>query len=294
MEIMVLGTGAGEGYPNAWCACRNCSYAREHGGRNLRANSSILIDGKLLIDMTESALNNAVRFGVSLAPVKTLLITHAHSDHFVANQLWKRYFPSAYRPFTEDELCERKGAPCVTTLPMLDIFGTRFVGEVIRAAGDLPEENEEYHFSFHPVRGLETFQTDGYSVTALPARHGPEGFTLNYIVEKDGASLLYSSDTGGYDEKAWEVIARRRFTCVMVEATSGKMPASEEAHHMNLDKLEVFFRRLQELGCLAPGSGCYLTHMSPHWTPPHDILAPIMEQKGVDVAYDGQVIRTEA
>ena len=294
MEIMVLGTGAGEGYPNAWCACRNCSYAREHGGRNLRANSSILIDGKLLIDMTESALNNAVRFGVSLAPVKTLLVTHAHSDHFVANQLWKRYFPSAYRPFTEDELCERKGAPCVTPLPMLDIFGTRFVGEAIRSAGDLPEENEEYHFSFHPVRGLETFQTDGYSVTALPARHGPEGFTLNYIVEKDGASLLYSSDTGGYDEKAWEVIARRRFTCVMVEATSGKMPASEEAHHMNLDKLEVFSRRLQELGCLAPGSGCYLTHMSPHWTPPHDLLAPIMEQKGVDVAYVGQVIRTEA
>ncbi len=51
MKLTFLGTGAGETYPGYWCECPHCTYARKHRGKNLRTNSSMVIDEELLIDM---------------------------------------------------------------------------------------------------------------------------------------------------------------------------------------------------------------------------------------------------
>ncbi len=172
MKLVVLGTGAGESYPGLWCTCRNCTYARTHGGKNIRANSSVLIDDRLMIDMPESALRNAIQYGRSLASVKTLLVTHPHIDHFAPNHLWERNYPTAFKGMAEDELFEKRGAPCTAPLPELQIYGTRFVREAIERAEDLEQPWHEYHFAFHEVSGGMKFTADGYLVTALAARAG--------------------------------------------------------------------------------------------------------------------------
>lgn len=290
INITVLGSGAGEGYPDPFCSCQNCSYARSRGGRNLRDNSAVLIDGRLMIDMTESALRNAVRYRIPLEPVRTLLVTHPHTDHFVPNQLWKRLYPSEFDAYDEAGLSAKKGAPCVRPLPMLDIYGTSFAGEAIRRAEDLSGPDSAYHFAFHEIKGGDCFAADGYAVIALAARHGEAGYSVNYIIEKNGTRLLYASDTGGYDEKTWETVLGKRYDGVMLEATCGEMPLPELAGHMNLSKAEAFIERLRGHNCLAEKAAVYLTHLSPHWTPPHDLLVPAMEQKGIGVAYDGQTI----
>lgn len=288
MKITFLGTGAGEGYPDPWCGCRNCSYARSHGGKNLRDSSALLVGGELMIDMTSAALRNAVRYGISLNHVRTLLITHPHTDHFTPDHLWLRGYPPEYDAFSEEELAEKKGAPCVTPLPMLDIYGTSFTGQAIAEARDIQPDYSRYHFAFHQTKGGESFAANGWNVTVLAAHHGPaEGFAVNYILEKDGKSLLYASDTGGYSDETWAEIYRHQLCCVILEGTFGRMPAAEDAHHMNLEKDERFFERLRANGCLAEGVKLLLTHMSPHWTPPHDVLAPLMAEKGIIVAYDG-------
>ena len=51
MKLTFLGTGAGETYPGYWCECPHCTYARKHRGKNLRTNSSMVIDEELLIDI---------------------------------------------------------------------------------------------------------------------------------------------------------------------------------------------------------------------------------------------------
>lgn len=291
MKMVVLGTGAGESYPGLWCTCRNCTYSREHGGKNVRGSSSLLIDGKLLIDMPGSALHNAARFGVSLAEVETLLVTHPHTDHFSPNHLWERNYPNQFRGFKEEELVAKKGAPCVSPLPNMEIFGTSFVKEAIARAEDLSLPAEEYHFCFHEIRGGSQFESSGFSVTAIAARHGEPGYTVNYIIEKGGACLLYASDTGGYGQEGYDELFRHNFHCVFVEATMGETPAPALSGHMNLEKAEEFINRLRIYGCLAQNCQIYLTHLSPHWTPPHDILAPMMKQKGIGVAYDGEFIQ---
>lgn len=293
MEIVVLGTGAGESYPGLWCACENCSYARTHGGKNIRGNCSVLIDGVLMIDMPDSALHNAARFGVSLAEVRGLLVTHPHTDHFAPDHLWERNYPNELDVLPREEIVNRRSVPCALPLPCMDIYGTHFVGEAIARAGDVTLPPEEYHFSFHKIQGGDSFETCGYTVTALTAEHGCAGYTVNYIVEKDGLSLLYASDTGGYREDVAETIFRRRFQCVFLETTMGNIPISGRSGHMNLESAEKFLDRLKERGSITEGTQIYLTHLSPHWTPPHDILAPAMEQKGIGVAYDGQTIRVE-
>ena len=50
MEIKILGSGGGEGYPALFCGCEHCNAARKAGGKSLRSLSQTLIDGKLLID----------------------------------------------------------------------------------------------------------------------------------------------------------------------------------------------------------------------------------------------------
>ena len=67
MKLTFLGTGAGETYPGYWCECPHCTYARKHRGKNLRTNSSMVIDEELLIDMGPSCFDNAARFGVNLS-----------------------------------------------------------------------------------------------------------------------------------------------------------------------------------------------------------------------------------
>ena len=51
MKLTFLGTSAGESYPAIWCDCENCTYAREHGGKNIRMNTGSMIDDDILLDM---------------------------------------------------------------------------------------------------------------------------------------------------------------------------------------------------------------------------------------------------
>jgi hypothetical protein len=34
----------------------------------------------------------------------------------------------------------------------------------------------------------------------------------------------------------------------------------------------------------------YITHVAPHWCPPHDEYSPMLEAKGMKLAYDGLVL----
>ena len=83
MKITFLGTSAGESYPAIWCDCENCTYARQHGGRNIRMNTGTMIDSDVLMDMNSCGFYTAARLGVSLTGVRHLLVTHPHADHLL-------------------------------------------------------------------------------------------------------------------------------------------------------------------------------------------------------------------
>ena len=90
MQITFLGTGAATAVPLPFCSCPTCRAAREQGGKDLRTRSALLINDDLLIDCGADAVSLAHRLGKDLTRVRTLLVTHAHGDHFDPGHLVTR------------------------------------------------------------------------------------------------------------------------------------------------------------------------------------------------------------
>ena len=79
MEVVLLGTAGAGGRPNAFCTCTLCTAALAAG--DVRAQTSALVDGRLLLDCGPEVPLAAMRLGRSLAGVRHLLVTHSHPDH---------------------------------------------------------------------------------------------------------------------------------------------------------------------------------------------------------------------
>ncbi|KOV98327.1 adenosylcobinamide kinase [Streptomyces sp. NRRL B-1140] len=75
VELTLLGTGAPAGLPRPDCPCAACAAAL---GPDVRAATSLLVDGALLLDLTPGAAFAAARAGRSLTGVRQVLLSHPH------------------------------------------------------------------------------------------------------------------------------------------------------------------------------------------------------------------------
>ena len=282
MKLTFLGTGAGETYPGYWCECPHCTYARKHRGKNLRTNSSMVIDEELLIDMGPSCFDNAARFGVNLSKLKTLLVTHPHEDHLYPQHLHWRNTDESLLPLTYVEKM-RHGGPRFTDIPQLNIYGNSFVMETLRKSLD---DMEELKINLHEIREGKEEKTDGYRILPVRGNHGSQrGFSHSYIIRKDGKTLLYALDSGSYDEDQFALIQEYQYDAVIMEGTTGLN--EQYGGHMCLMNNIRIRERLKENKCLRENSRFLLTHLSPHWCPPHDWYESIVASEGLELAYDG-------
>lgn len=282
MKLTFLGTGAGEGYPGYWCECPHCTYARKHRGKNLRTNSSMVIDEELLIDIGPSCFDNAARFGVNLSKLKTLLVTHPHEDHLYPQHLHWRNTDESLLPLTYVEKM-RHGGPRFTDIPQLNIYGNSFVMETLRKSLD---DMEELKINLHEIKEGKEEKTDGYRILPVRGNHGSQqGFSHSYIIQKDGKTLLYALDSGSYDEDQFALIQEYQYDAVIMEGTTGLN--EQYGGHMCLVNNIRIRERLKENKCLRENSRFLLTHLSPHWCPPHDWYESIVASEGLELAYDG-------
>lgn len=282
MKLTFLGTGAGEGYPGYWCECPHCTYARKHRGKNLRTNSSMVIDEELLIDMGPSCFDNAARFGVNLSKIKTLLVTHPHEDHLQPQHLYWRNTDESLLPLTYVEKM-RHGGPRFTDIPQLNIYGNSFVMETLRKSLD---DMEELKINLHEIKEGKEEKTDGYRILPVRGNHGSQrGFSHSYIIQKDEKTVLYALDSGSYDEDQFALIQEYQYDAVIMEGTTGLN--EQYGGHMCLVNNIRIRDRLKENKCLRENSRFLLTHLSPHWCPPHDWYESIVASEGLELAYDG-------
>lgn len=282
MKLTFLGTGAGEGYPGYWCECPHCTYARKHRGKNLRTNSSMVIDEELLIDIGPSCFDNAARFGVNLSKIKTLLVTHPHEDHLQPQHLYWRNTDESLLPLTYVEKM-RHGDPRFTDIPQLNIYGNSFVMETLRKSLD---DMEELKINLHEIKEGKEEKTDGYRILPVRGNHGSQqGFSHSYIIQKDEKTVLYALDSGSYDEDQFALIQEYQYDAVIMEGTTGLN--EQYGGHMCLVNNIRIRDRLKENKCLRENSRFLLTHLSPHWCPPHDWYESIVASEGLELAYDG-------
>lgn len=272
MNIRFLGTAAAEGWPALFCRCPICAGARELGGKNLRTRTQAVLDGELLIDFPPDTYCHAVQYGLELAKIHTLLVTHSHMDHWFPTDLIHRHEHFGH------------GAEGV-----LEVYGNQAVKDAFDA--HILIDRFKTHpldglVNFHVIHGGDRFRVNGWEITAVPADHDQREECLLYICKKDGKTVFYGHDTGvNLSAEAWTLLAAERYDLVSLDATMGKK--SSKGYHMGLPDSEAVFQRLEDLGCLHDHTVKVVNHFSHNGGMTHEQIEAWGRERGILAAYDG-------
>ena len=274
MKIQYLGTAAAEGFPAAFCNCKACTEARKDIGRELRTRSQLLINDDLLIDFPPESYYHAMRFAVDLSAVRTLLVTHSHTDHFYAQEFVNRGYK-----FAEGMKGER-----------LDIYGNSEVLSVYeegtrREMREVVREN----ICLHLVRPFDTFTAAGYEIFVLPAHHTPKEEALLYGIRKGGKSMLYLNDTGAVSDESLLFLADKGFQAdfVSMDCTFADDAGPHSDRHMGFIEDEILRDKLLQNRLVSQNAKYYVTHFSHNSSPFRDRISEAAESRGFVAAYDG-------
>ncbi len=254
VRIHVLGSGASDGWPNPWCACASCTAAHAQGV--VRAQSSALIDGRVLVDLGPASTQAAVRQGVSLAGVTVALVTHRHADH---------HFPQAWvwRAWAE---------------------GTGRL-QVLAPPQVLADASFDPQVTAYEARPGDVHDLDGYCVRVLDAEH-PDDAVLYDVTGPDGGRLLYATDTGVLPEATVQAVRDAAFDVVLLELAGTPIPS-----HLTLNTWPAQIARLTDVGAITSATQVLATHVG-HHNPPPDELDRLLGRLGARAARDGEVIDT--
>jgi len=283
MLFQFLGTSAGEQYPGFWCKCENCQKARQLGGKNIRKNSCAWIFPNCLIDFPPEIFMQAERFGVEIIETEFLLLTHSHEDHFYP------WMPGWRRMLLGTKLPPEKSSvgPRFSELKTLRIYGNNRVCKEVEKW--VRVNSPEYAVKINIVEQFRQYDLGEMRIIPLLANH-PDGDErgLNYVIEKEGRTILYALDTGWFLPDTEAEIKKHRFDLVVIEGTFGY--GAEDEAHMNFRKVEEAYKLFKTQNLLKCDGLFCISHLCPHFTPVHDEIAPLMAKKGIIIAYDGMEI----
>lgn len=275
MKLQYFGTAAAEGVPAPFCECPVCEAARKKGGRNVRTRSQALVDGRLLLDFSADTYTHVLHQGLRLWEIDSVLITHCHSDHIYPGDLWCLMECAAHRK---------------TERPF-HLYGAAPTLEKVRAQCDDIEAIEgRGALELHLVKLFQPFTVEGFRVTPLRADHGaPEAFV--YMLEKDGKAMLYAHDTGLLPQDSMEYLAKAevKFDLISYDCTNGLLELDNRSH-MGLTGDVQLREALRQLGRVTEETVHVVNHFSHNGKAGYDELAPVAEEKGFLVSYDGMEV----
>src|SRR5262249_46294889 len=139
----------------------------------------------------------------------------------------------------------------------------------------------------HAVEPFQIFAVGPYRVTSVRANHDPRIVAMLYVIERDGRTLFYGTDTGPMPEETWDALGRGayRFDVVILDHTFGLEP--RQSGHCNREEFLEQVARMRDLGLLADGARIFAQHLAHHSNPVHDELARIAADDGYAPAHDG-------
>ena len=263
MDLHLLGTGSADGWPNPFCTCASCSSERD--AARLRGQTSVLVDGRLLLDCGPETPRAAARLGADLSGLRHVLITHLHPDHCSPAFL-------LFRSWVGDEPLDVVGPP-----------------DVIAACRMWVAPDSPVHF--RAVAAGDVLRLGVYDVRVLAARHGQPGTAVLYDVSAAGGRVLYATDTGPLPEETVKAVRGAAFDVVLLEETFGDF-ADHDTDHLHLAAFADQVRRLREVGALTRETDLVAVHLS-HHNPPTAELSRRLAAWDARVVDDGTRLRTE-
>ncbi|MCK8613383.1 bifunctional adenosylcobinamide kinase/adenosylcobinamide-phosphate guanylyltransferase [Gordonia sp. C13] len=264
MKVTLLGTGAADGWPNAFCRCGSCAEARRQ--QNFRAQTAALVDDALMLDFGPDAPGAAVRHGVSLADVRHVLITHAHADHLAPQSLLFRSW--------------------VDGVDDLELIGPADALDACR-----PWVGPDVAVRFTPVVAGESLRVGEYDVRVLPAQHKVfrDGDAVLYdVTGPDGTRLLWATDTGVWPSDWFGRLEGAAFDAVFLEETFGDR-GELSAGHLGLDGFGTMVEGMRGVGAIVDATEIVAVHLG-HHNPPIGELRRRLRALRARPGRDGEVL----
>ncbi|WP_137724025.1 MBL fold metallo-hydrolase [Prescottella subtropica] len=261
MEVVLLGTGAADGWPNPFCDCDSCRIMLARG--QIRAQTAALVDDVLLLDCGHEAPRSALRAGRSLSGVRHLLLTHAHPDHVGPMALLMRSWVT--------------GAP-------LDVIGPSEALDLCRdwVGPDGPVR-------WIPVAPGDVVDRGGYRVRVLGAAHRVQrdgDCVLYEVSDRAGRKLLWATDTGPFLSNALEQVRGAGYDTVFLEETFGDL-LDHAPDHLDLHTFGQALAALRDVGAVTDRTDVIAVHLGHH--NPVD-LPDRLRPCGARVVDDGTVV----
>ncbi len=268
MKLQLLGTGSSDGWPNPWCECASCTWARDAG--ESRGQTGVLIDDAVLLDCGPDVPRAAARYGVSLAGVRVVLIGHSHPDHCGPQAFMWRGWSS------------RAAVPLEVIAPPAAVADC---AAWVDPAGSV---------TFTPVRAGDELVREGYRIRVHAARHaGPEvgPAVLFDVTGPDGDRLLYAVDTAPLPSGQLPGDAAHPYDILLLEETHGD--ARREGDHHDLESFAQTVSDLRRRGALTEASQVVAVHLG-HGNPPGPELMRRLALMGAIAPHDGEILRTRS
>ncbi len=263
MKVRLLGTGAAEGIPAFWSDTRVSENARKVGGKEIRSRACALIDGHIKIDLPPDTLMQVNKYGLDARDWSAIMFTHSHDDHFSYPELQYSLFPfneNEYLPFT--------------------VYGNEYICETIA------EYYVDWPMELVVTHSFEPFQHCEYTITPIHANHLSDEDSHNLLLERDGKSLLYATDTGVWMDDTWEFLKTRKLDALVLECTKGFVE-DDYPGHLSIEDFLMVIDRLRSQGTLSPSSKVISTHHSHNGNATHAELVETLKPFGVVVGFDG-------
>ena len=267
MKIKYYGTGDGYGIPEPLCSCRLCSYARAHGGRDIRTRSQATV-GSVMVDCSVDMPLHTVMYGLDMRDWRHILFTHDHNDHFDLGQFMSR--------FTDEETWH-------LYLPLAMYDDVKAQVDKVASA---PQKNPPRRVPvLHRVTPYEPFMISETKITALKSNHNPHA--VIYLIEEAGKAVLWVHDSGLLTEDAKAYLAAHpvHLDYVTMDCTLGR-GSHFTPTHMDILECAETADTLRGIG-LADGSTRFaLSHIGHLIDRTHAELTREAEEFGFEVAYD--------
>ena len=293
MFLRFLGTSAGEQFPAIWCGCETCVVARVRGGPNIRTHAAAFLSDDVLIDFGPDVVRQARRFSVDLLSARHLFVTHCHADHLYPPHLfWRKMRPETVLPPDHSVT-----GPRFSELEKLNIYGSSDVVQSLEEYAEsrgqpspLSLESQEMNrWEIHQVCPSQKATVGDLTYFAVEANHRDRKVqALNYVLQRGGVTILYALDTGVLDESTYAALCDFRFDLVVMDATFGLAMGS--ARHLDFTQLCDIHVQFRVRGLMAEQGIFCASHISPHFSPPHEEYAEMLSAKGIVLAYDGMKI----
>ncbi len=250
------GTSAGGSIPAPFCKCDVCENARKVGGKEVRLRSAFRIDEKIMLDIGEDYVAQAIRLEDDLASVEHFLFTHTHGDHFNNTMFWLRYVASAMPPKKPINVYFADKAYDILKRPPLVEF---------KDAEYMSEKNVKFiklEFNkWYKIENIEIMPLRGHHHTRV------EDNSANYLIKlKNGKLMYYALDSGYYLDETFEILKNYKLDILVGECTfpeelseHGKEPWCDV--HMDLISCTDTLDKLYENGTIDENTDVYLSHI---------------------------------